>query len=310
MSHPTAEVNDRNCIFWKMPNGKIDKNGSPRDQGPQKGNTCIYYAVRRILKEQQIRSEHGKRCSAWRKERTVAPITPDSSDSDWYKAMEMANRNFFKACRKNPDKAAREFFESDSQRRFAFTGVSMTDLSAQLKTTWEKEIATKEIGVPRVLEHAALAEVTKGYGLEEINVSDMLTFDQLMRCLKRHGPIVTFGKFGHVFYNGVQPEEFPSLKIGETQVYGWKKGTPTSSATCSHAIVVIGAMKKGGKEYVYWVDPNHRSTVEHGQMALVHSWATFCSKRLTVQGFGWDELDPAFYSTSVCAFYNPSLFEE
>ena len=111
MSSPTLLFNQKDLIFFELSPGKIGKDGNVSIQKEQKKNTCSFYAMKRILTTEQIRSTHGRLCSERRKAITAASDN-FSNIEQYHKARTVGNRTFLEKLGKNPEQAGREFLSN------------------------------------------------------------------------------------------------------------------------------------------------------------------------------------------------------
>lgn len=103
-------------------------------------------------------------------------------------------------------------------------------------------------------------EIAKKYGFEKDKMffSDKKTTnpERVIDYLKSHGPLVVCGNFSPSEYK----EPASSRKIGEKEVYAFKKGSfSEKGADEEHAIIIVGSTLKGyGKttqDLLYYIDP-------------------------------------------------------
>lgn len=110
------------------------------------------------------------------------------------------------------------------------------------------------VGVKEILESSARHPVPERIKIDEQLVTKYsksggkiaVLIEELLR-----NPLLAFGKMGPSAYKE-PPSRLKSEKFEGLDVYGWGKGSPRRECKQSYALVV-GAVSKQGKEYVYFV---------------------------------------------------------
>lgn len=311
LEYPIVLFSDQNRIYLELPAGKIGKDGSVATQKAQKGNTCAFYAIKRLLTTAQIRTEHGLACSKRRKMITAGG-TVFSSPLKYHEARVKANETFLQSKGLNPEKAGRELWHETLK-------IGMADVPAEYLTRDLIEMAAKQTDLVLAaqkpwyrLEHmeaAATRLMAKGYGLKTILFKEMNTMNGLIQALKTKGPLMVHGFYGSPFYAGEEPVIFKD-KVGDHALYGWKKGTPTTpDMGIVHAIVVVGADVKEDKKLVYWINPEDCNDPKKpdSQRVFVSSFESFMNRMHCVEGLPIDKISPQSREVVSGALYNPAF---
>ena len=311
---PICIKNEESCVIWDMPLGKIGKDGCLTVQKRQKGNTCNFYALKRILTTEQIRSPHGAQCSLLRKKITERTYNGMSLEA-FGRAVGEANEIFLRSKGLDPKKAKSEYVREVIRTHIGEAPLEFLD--SEMLEGMADELEKDQTPMPgfKKLDELAYVQVevhrtiARDYGLKEVLYKDVMTVVKLIATLRDRGPIVISGKFGLSFYLGHKPIQFAE-KLGEYDLYGWKKGTPTASENgFTHTIVLIGAQVKEGKSFVYWVDPDESNdpSIPGGQKRYVSSFQSTISRIDSVVGQPLAYMSPSIKPLIAVALYNPLL---
>lgn len=311
MTKPILLFNEQNRIFFELSPGKIGKDGQVTIQKGQKGDTCLFYAMKRLLTTAQIRSEHGRACSQRRK-MISAGGTDFSSTQEYYQARAKANEVFLKLKGHDPKKAVHDFLRDTLKQGIAevpaeyLTPTMLEEAMAQITLVLAEQKPWYQL---EHLDGAAAQLMTSGHGLKEVPCADFATAQRLIQTLQKRGPLMIIGRFGKHFYADHNPIKFTDT-VGTRALYGWAKGTPTSEGTeIVHAIVLVGAEVKGEKRYVYWIDPENPNDPAdpESQRIYVSSFETIVTRMITVAGLPIDQMSPQARAVIAGALYNPAF---
>ncbi len=306
-------IREENRLIFELPRGKIGKDGEVTLQKGQKGQTCFFYAMKRLLTNEQIRSPHGKECALRRKMITAGGSGGDSVE-EYYRTAMKANQTFLRAKGIDPEVAARDFYIDILKKGMAempaeyFSPAGIAELMAMVEPLLVVQKPWYKVEHMNAAAHRVMA---RGHGLEEIPCKDLLTMEKLMHSLKTKGPLLINGRFGKDFYAGLEPTKFEE-KVGGHDLYGWKKGALTVSGIgFTHVIVLVGAEIKAGKAYVYWIDPAEPNDPAQpgGQRWYVSSFQAIASRMASLVGLSIDQLTPQSRAIVPGALCNP-LFAE
>jgi hypothetical protein len=318
MLNPVVLFNEPNRVFLDSHQGKIGKDGKITLQKGQKGGTCRYYAMKKLLKTEQIRSEHGRLCSKRRKMVTEGGANV-SSAHEYHKAREKANIAFFQAKGLDPKKAAQDFWIDTMKKGMAevpsehmnpamLAGViqQQDQLLSKVKPWYQLER----------MEAAADQLMAKGYGLKEVSLEEIGSMKGLIQTLQKKGRLMITGRFGKHFYGDRNALKLDG-KIGNHFLYGWTKGTPTTEGIgVTHAIVIIGAEvrvneKKEEKQFVYWIDPADPSDPANpdSERVYVSSFEAITNRMTTLEGMPLSMMSPQSRKIVGGALYNPLYFQ-
>jgi hypothetical protein len=293
-----------NSVFFELSRGKIGKDGSITIQKGQKGNTCFFYAMKRLLRTEEIRSSHGKLCSQYRK-----IITLDDSKEDCHRAASNANEFFLTQMNLNTKETAVGFLREKLMKRQSKSMPEELLSSEKMLETMEEIKREDNPLIEFQLVCCAVNHLMASHhGLQEVFFKDIKTAVQLIQKLKRTGPLMVSGSFGSARYvdNPIKLE----ATLGSHELYGWRKGAQTISepedVNNSHAIVIVGAEIKGDKQYVYWIDPKHANDPNDPNSQRLHmsSFEVISSSMDEVSGIDITQFEK---DNLAVAFYNPAF---
>lgn len=259
MTKAVLLFNETNRIFYELPAGKIGKDGKIVIQHANKGNTCLYYAIKRILTTEQIRSDHGKLCSQRRKAITNHPDYDDTLK--WSQTLQQCNELFFKSAKMNPKEATRNCRLKEYN---LLSKVQKYPPEVQQKMHDQMMESQPAGSEQQWLHRAADEHMAAGYGLNKVVYGEVATIKGLMQILLTKGPLVVLGFFGKNSYPGQEPTKI--CTIGARNAYGWKKASKeeegkveesrlSQRVSFGHAIVLVGAQQAREGNFVYWIDP-------------------------------------------------------
>jgi hypothetical protein len=311
MSKPVALFNQPNKIFLELSHGKIGKDHKVTVQKGQKGESGFFYAMKRLLTTEQIRSDHGQICSLRRKMITLEE-TQSFTPVELLRAREKVNEVVLRAIGLDPKKIARAHWIQTLKK-------GMAHLPAEEITTeqLERVMTRKESSIMvenpwfnlQCLELAINQLMARGHGLREIPCKSLSTIEELISALQQKGPLMIAGRFGKAAYGGKNPIQF-AMKVGSHALYGWDKGTPLSKNTeVYHWIVLVGAEIKADRQYVYWIDPidpNDPSVLDSPRI-YVSSFGAISSCMSTIDGLPMHQIGLQSRAVIGGALYNPVL---
>lgn len=306
MSKPVALFNEPNRVFFELSKGKVGKDGKVTVQYGQKNLTCFFYAMKRLLTTEQIRSEHGKICSLRRKGITAAG---NGSSPEILKEIEKVNIAFFKLKGLEAVQATAEFWVKKNlgERIPGFSPEILSPSQLKAYTTHYLQMPYNPLNFIREMDVAANVLMAKGHGLKEVAFKELATIHKLIDTLKQKGPLMIVGQFGSHFYRDVPAKKF-TLTMEGRSLWGWQKDTPTlDDKENGHSIVVVGADVQGSKHYVYWIDPKDKNDPKDPESQKLHvsSFEAIQKRMLVVDGGVLEAVLPQLRENATAAFYNP-----
>lgn len=117
----------------------------------------------------------------------------------------------------------------------------------------------------------------KKYALTPSSWTPTQPFINLLIALRTHGPMAISGKIGCQYYT--EPPRLSQNTITglDTPYYYFPKGSTRKDNPDMHAIILIGAEKKGSQELVYFIDPMDESELSPTRKVYVSTYSTITS---------------------------------
>lgn len=109
------------------------------------------------------------------------------------------------------------------------------------------------------------------------------SIDILISILDKDGPFSLGGEFGKPHYEGT-PLKSQSQEA-RRDIFFWKPESFIKSIVTCHTILVIGAKKLSGKEYVYYIDSADPSDPENSQPIYMMSYKRMKQSASDLLGF-------------------------
>lgn len=275
---PIAIKNDANFVLYEMPAGKPSK-ADPMArvvQKQQKGETCWYYAYKKIMTESDSQQHQVfKTFSNVRKQLTQDP----------------ENRIAIK------EKALRTQLGAsyDSLEMETFRGL-FPNLPPSFSSDKIPDYIRKDLPDPMFIRF-----LIKSCKLRVSTWSIRDPIDRMISELKEKGPLVVGGQFSTIFYSQAP---FHYKTICDREIYAWKPKTRYPCITKGiHSVVVVGAEKNPKGQYIYYIDPNDESDPKNpsSQKIYLVSYRTFSTYVYDACGFHKDVLPISSYGYGVHA---------
>lgn len=305
---PYKLYDEPNFVFWQMPHGKIGKNGQVAVQKAQKGQTCFYYALKRILTIEQIRTEHGRQCSERRKAMTVIDEQAAKAGKlhlrgELVVAYSKVNSAFLRQKTVPADEASAQMQKMFGAKLYEVEGREVT--FGQLFQSFFKDSKHQFIEDFQATHRSADVLMAHGYGLKHVLLTSYVTKEGLLEALRTKGPFVIAGRLGLPCYSAL-PMPFGS-RMGGCEIHGWTT-EPLPNLNYIHAIVVIGAeIDQGGQGFVYFNDPNDASDPNNPNLQRIFkiSFETFINNVGTIYGLPENAQILNQKNLTAQGYYNP-----
>lgn len=128
-------------------------------------------------------------------------------------------------------------------------------------------------------------ELATQYGLVFSSWEPNQGITGLIEALRTQGSCYVSSYCGTPFYKNEAHEL--NEKFGKRKVYGWNKGEyfKTEDNNAGHAILLVGARKKGDQEYVYFIDPNDSNKINGENKIYKVSYNRFFSTLRNFVGY-------------------------
>ncbi|MCE5318159.1 MAG: hypothetical protein LLG04_12470 [Parachlamydia sp.] len=131
------------------------------------------------------------------------------------------------------------------------------------------------------------------------------SLNELFQELKKHGPLMFYGRHGQGFY--LNPSFELTTAIAGRTIFGWKPNTPKDNEREYHSVVVVGVNLD--TKVVYFVDPRDSSGPQpKDQKVYVTSYDKFKASLVDISGReGYDDQGNRVHpATDSFAYYHPT----
>ena len=263
------DQNDQNAIHVNLPSGKLTKSGERKMIKRQRGMTCMLYGLRRIgFFDQQI---------------------SESLAIEHYKKLKHAMQNF----KKNYTELIQlgleicRDAEIDLEAALQLSKNFMSYYAKHQHKLTEIEFFHRVVPEHRwtVLYNILLEKVVLPLmHIENISWHPRDGFSGLRDSLKKHGAHAFVGKFGRCFHNP-KPLPFHSQSTENRHVFYFLKDSFIGETSAyNHCIIVDDAKIVGGKEMVFFRDPNYLSSPKRPEKIFMLSFENFVARLRDWQG--------------------------
>lgn len=166
------------------------------------------------------------------------------------------NLNFLSEIGVNPSHLYQEFYYKDPKfYRQIFPADQWETLTIPFKTS--------------VIDSLIFLYLAKKYNLEISSWLPNQPIDDLLKELKKRGPLAILGRFGKRYYID------PPQQLGQIQnrnTYGWLKTSKKNDINDNtYIILLIGAEQKPSYQIVYYLDPQEASDPKHPEEQRVYA---------------------------------------